>query len=245
MTRLGIVVALAAEARTLGVRSGGRDEISVLPSGVMACVAGIGGARAHSAAERLLRAGANALLSWGTAAALSPELAPGQVLLPGLVLSADGSPTRVSAALRRQLHRRLATRFSLVDQALISTNEILAGPADKQRIFGDSAAVAADMESAAVADAAVGADVPFAALRVVADAANTRVPSWIAGEIDEYGRLRGASTLSLLIRHPDDWFRLGRLAVDFYTALRVLRAIFRSGCCADLERDRSEGSGHA
>ena len=41
MTRLGIVVALAAEARTLGVRSYRSDEIMTLSRQVLVCVSGI------------------------------------------------------------------------------------------------------------------------------------------------------------------------------------------------------------
>ncbi len=235
MTRLGIVVALAAEAHTLGVRSYRSDEIMTLSRQVLMCVSGIGPARARAAGGRLLAHGANALLSWGTAVALDSELAPGHLLLPRSVLDADRSPEPISPDWQQQLYGQLSARFPVTDRPMIATDRVLTRPAQKRHLFAESGAVAADMESAELAAVAREAGVPFVVLRAIADSVDTNIPDWIAGKIDGFGRVRIASMLLPLIMHPMDWVGIAGLARDFRAALNALKTILRDGDCADLK----------
>lgn len=235
MTRLGIVVALAAEARTLGLSRYRRSELIPLSQQVVVCVSGIGPARARVAGERLIAHGADAILSWGTAAALDNKLAPGHLVLPHSVVSTDRDPGPVSRDWRQQLHDRLGARFPVSDQPLLETNHVLVQPAQKQRLFQESGAAAADMESAELSAVARDAAVPFAALRVIADSADTTIPQWITGSIDSFGRVRLVSMLLPFITHPADWPGILRLARDFRAAFNTLHAIGADGACAELK----------
>ncbi|MFN7174685.1 MAG: hypothetical protein ACK4MT_08280, partial [Thermaurantiacus tibetensis] len=84
-TRVGIVCGLASEAAALGLPgvavSGARPEM----------------AEAH--ARRLAAEGAEALLSVGLAGALAPGLAPGDLLVPARVVTAEGRGFEADAAL--------------------------------------------------------------------------------------------------------------------------------------------------
>lgn len=235
MTRLGIVVALAAEARTLGLHRYRRSGMMTLSHQVIVCISGIGPARARAAGERLLAHGANALLSWGTAAALDSELAPGQLLLPRSVLCGDLEPGPVSRDWRRQLHGKLCARFPINDKPLIAVDQVLVEPEQKRRLLAETGAVAADMESAELSIVARDAGVPFAVLRTIADSAVTTVPNWIAQGIDGFGRLRIASVLLPLIMRPEDWPDVAALAKDFRAALKTLKAIGADGHYVDLK----------
>ena len=234
MTRLGIVVALAAEARTLGLHSYRSDDIMTLSHQVLVCVSGVGPAAARMAGSRLLAHGANALLSWGTAVALDSKLTAGHLLVPSRVLGIDRQPLPVSRGWQQQLHRQLSMRFAVNDRPLIATQRILTRPAQKRLLFDESGAVAADMESAELAFVASEAGVPFAALRAVADRVDSDIPDWITGSIDGYGRVRITSILLPLIVHPADWPDVVGLARDFRLATNTLKAIRRDGDCADL-----------
>lgn len=229
MTRLGIVVALSAEARALGLRGHAGEEITTAGGDVMVCISGIGAARARAAGQRLLALGANSLLSWGTAVALDPALGPGQLLLPSQVLQADRTPLPISTDWQQQLCGHLKKRFAVSDQPLINTDVVLARPDDKQRLFAESGAGAADMESAAVAKLARDAGVRFVIVRAIADTVTTKFPAWTNNIIDEYGRVRPASLLLPLLLHPADWLSFFRLARDFSTALNTLRAVLQDG----------------
>ena len=235
MTRLGIVVALAAEARTLGVRSYRSGQIMTLSHQVLVCVSGIGPARARAAGGRLLAHGANALLSWGTAVALDSDLAPGHLLLPRSILDADRSPEPISPDWQQKLYGQLSARFPITDRPMIGTLRVLTRPAQKRHLFAESGAVAADMESAELAAVAREAGVPFVVLRAIADSVDTNIPDWIAGKIDGFGRVRIASMLLPLIMHPTDWVGIAGLARDFRAALNALKTILRDGNCADLK----------
>ena len=84
--RLGIVIALDAEARTLAGRTGhflSHDSYQVM-------VSGPGPQRAEAAARALLAAGCDALMSFGLAGGLAPHLRPGALVLAERVLSAQG-----------------------------------------------------------------------------------------------------------------------------------------------------------
>ena len=235
MARLGIVVALAAEARTLGLRGHRSNEIMTLSHQVMVCVSGIGPARTRAAGGRLLAHGANALLSWGTAVALDSQLAPGQLLIPRSVLNANREPALVSSDWQQQLYGQLSARFPITERPLIATDRVLTRPAQKRRLFAESGAVAADMESAELALLAREAGVPFVVLRAIADSVDTIFPDWIVDRIDGFGRVRIASMLLLLIMHPAAWPGVAGLARDFRTATNALKSILKEGNSADLK----------
>ena len=76
---LGIVAALEMEGRW------------ILASEPLVEVSGGGEERARAAAHSLLERGASALVSWGVAGGLDPELEPGSVVLPDAVVHTDGS----------------------------------------------------------------------------------------------------------------------------------------------------------
>ncbi len=237
MTQLGIVVALAAEARSLGVHRSCGSEIMPLSRRAFVCVSGIGAAAARLAGERLLAQGANALLSWGTAAALDSQLAPGQLLLPQAVLTTDGLAMPVCRQWQQQLYRKFSERIPVCVQPLIATDRVLTRPNDKRQLFNQSGAVAADMESAAVAGVALDAGVPYAAVRAIADSADTVIPQWVTRCIDSFGRIRIASALPSLLAHPADWYRLAALARDFRAAQTTLGVVAENKDCTDLIPD--------
>ena len=67
MNRVGVVTALAAEARTLGKAVRRRDGLASLGDGTLLAVGGMGGEFAAGAARRLVDAGVAGLLVGGCA----------------------------------------------------------------------------------------------------------------------------------------------------------------------------------
>src|ERR1043166_3029832 len=97
-TSIGIVAALTREARTLTRARLIPGDIEKISPHLLVCVSGMGASRARVAAQALLNAGASALMSWGVAASLVPELKSGTLVLPRLVFAADGVAMPVDAA---------------------------------------------------------------------------------------------------------------------------------------------------
>jgi hypothetical protein len=172
----------------------------------------------------LLGAGATALLSFGTVAALDERLASGTLLLPHAVLG-RGETIQVTGSWQRQLCQQLQSNFVIDTGTLVSVDRVVTGAAQKRSLFERTRAVAADRESAALAALARDAALPFLVLRSVADSANTTVPEWLGGVIDKQGRIRVASLLPKLLTRVDDWRRLAILGREFHRARTALRKV--------------------
>ncbi|MBN1379353.1 MAG: hypothetical protein JXA04_08960 [Gammaproteobacteria bacterium] len=181
---LGIVCASAYEAKPLIHRNTVSGKIySVGPTSFLA-VSGSGAANATQAAEVLLSKGAEALMSWGLAAGLKPGLLAGDVVLAEELL-VDCVSFPVSRSWRKALRKRLADFTRVYDGPLLQNDSLLTRPTDKQLLYDSCAAIAADRESAAVAEIAKKARVPFMALKVIADSAQLRIPAVLATSLAE------------------------------------------------------------
>ncbi len=226
LTRLGVVVALPAEARTLlkePIQLGGR---AALGDGfVQLC--GIGTARARDAASALLEAGATALLSWGTCGGLDTALAAGSLVLPETVVSSTGAVFGVEPAWRERVSRCLARHIDYSHGPLVESRSVLGRPADKSALSRATGAVAVDMESAAVAEVARTAGVPFLIVRAVLDPAKRTIPVGILRAADPYGRVRGLPLLQALLSRPHTLIDLWQLRSDLRAAQATLASVAR------------------
>ena len=224
---IGIVAALPLEARCLlGRKVKPGERISLDDAGWMQ-VSGIGREKARSAAYSLLDAGATALLSWGVSGGLDPQLLPGTLVLPRQIHAADRNLFPVDEAWRRRIHACVFRHVRVSDGALIEALAVIASPAQKRSLAQASGAVAVDMESAAVGQAAKQAGVPFVAVRAVVDTADSTLPRSVLRANDEYGRLRIAKLLFSLISHPADLGALIGLSKNFRAAQATLQITAR------------------
>jgi adenosylhomocysteine nucleosidase len=206
---VGVIAALPAEGRGLA------DPLLVR-------ISGVGAAAAATACDALVAAGARALVSWGSAAGLDPELAPGTLVLADRIIgSTAGRPDREWAD---RIALAMRGRVRVVRGALACPPAVLRTPAEK-RALAALGAVAADMESGAVAEAARRAGVPWVAVRVIADDATTTVPGSVAASIDDEGRVRLGRLFGALLRQPGDVLALPGLASGFRRATETLRAV--------------------
>lgn len=223
---LGIVVALRDEARALTRTPPPLGRLYELRPGVLLYVCGIGAERAQAAARRLRAAGAAALLSWGTAGALDPALPRAAIVLPDAVLAPDGGAYPVDPAWRARLQARVhaaAPELVLRTGLLQASASVLADAAAKAACRQRHAALAVDMESAAVAEAAAEAGLPFMAVRSIVDTAAETLPPAALLALDEAGRLRPWALAGYLLRHPRELPQLQALGGHFQTARRALR----------------------
>jgi adenosylhomocysteine nucleosidase len=199
---IGVVVGLAAEAR-LAQRLGWRVAI------------GGGTAEgAEAAAERLIGSGAGALVSFGFAGGLDPNLRAGTILVPSTVLL-DGASYPADRELMHHLggatqHRILAARCVAVS---VET---------KRRLYRETAAAAVDLESGAVARAAMAHGMPFAVLRAICDPAEGCLPPAAIAALDARGAIGVWRVLASVAEHPTQVPALLRLAADAAVARRAL-----------------------
>lgn len=188
----------------------------------------MGAPSAALAARELVEQGVRALMSWGTCGALVSALHPGTVVVPRTVLNGNGVAYPVEPEWRNRLCRQIIIEGLPISVGhLLSVERPIMRVADKASAHAVTAAVAVDMESAAVAEVAAAAELPFLALRAVVDCANQALPEVVLSGCDIYGRPRKLAWLAAITLHPIQAFQLAELAKSFSAAKQSLRRVSR------------------
>jgi adenosylhomocysteine nucleosidase len=222
---LGVVAALAPEARTLSGRPPRDGRPYRTPKGALVVVSGPGAGKARRAAEELVEAGACALASWGCAGALDPALLPGGLVVPEAVACPEGRVLRVHPAWRERLCEHLLPYLPIHSGILVQSPSVLGGFEAKAEVRAQTGGAAVDMESAAVAEVARTVGVPFLAVRAVVDAATASVPEAARCGVNGSGKVAAGPLLRSLVRDPGSLFLLVRLGFGFRAALRTLARV--------------------
>jgi adenosylhomocysteine nucleosidase len=227
MSRVAIVAAMEREVAPLirgwkvrEIEQDGRRYRTFERGDIVLICGGIGAEAARRAAEAVIQdAQPLRVLSVGFAGALDSTLKVADVFVPHFVVNAsDGARTDTGAG-----EGTLVSFSSVADQG------------QKQRLGQAYAAVAVDMEAAAVAQGAQSRGVRFAALKAVSDAADFVMPpmrQFVATD----GQFRTAAFAGHVAVRPWYWWRTVVLARNSTRASRAL-------CAAIVEYLKHESSG--
>jgi adenosylhomocysteine nucleosidase len=213
---VAVIAALGLERASLRKAGAARAGINVVQSGP-------GPKRAAQAASAAVASGASALVSWGLAGALVARLAPGTVVLPHRVRGEGGQVFFADREWHAALARGLLGVLEPCFDDLVTVPAALATPASKAASAVDGA-VAADMESAAIAQVATRAGARFVALRVIVDAAHDSLPGNAERWIDERGERRLAAALAAAFK-PVQWRELWILGQRYRRARQTLERL--------------------
>ena len=200
------------------------SELALLGEGSLLALSGIGRAAASAAAQALVDAGVSALMSFGMAGGLDPQLEPGNVVIPCELLSSDGARYAASQAWREQVAAAIRPLCAVTDGHLLTSSHAIETPADKAAAFRDTGAAAVDMESAAVAEIAAKHNLPFIAVRAIVDTAADALPRAVVAA-SRAGSVRIARLIGGLILAPREIVALIRLAQRYRIAMRTLHTI--------------------
>ena len=226
-TKLAIIVALAVERACLrDMRDLRRRDVAIAQSGP-------GARHATSAAAAAVASGATALMSFGLAGALDAKLRPGAVVIPERIVTPEPRIVVTDTDWRRRIREALAGKFDIAERPLLSSERVLGDPMLKAEAARVHAAIACDLESAAIGCVAAEAHVPFVALRVVADAAEDCLPQAVEAWVDADGNNRIGPFLRAL-SNPSQWRPISTLVNRFGVARRTLTAVARHLESADF-----------
>ncbi len=220
----GIIVALPEELQTLTSRKLGQGECLQLGDDILLAYAGAGPINAGKTARMLIEQGADRLISWGCAAALSPQLKPGNLVIAEQVLF-DQQSLETDKRWSHKLRSRLSEKLVVSGGNLVTEHRIVASSADKQAIHLSSGANALDMESGAIAKVAVEANMPCLVLRAIADPVGMDLPQAVVHALDEQGRVQLGKLLRYVVTHPWEIPGLIRLGLHFRAAQNTLKTI--------------------
>ncbi len=213
MKPVGIVTGLRLEARI--ARRGA--------AGARVACRGMGSKRAREAAEELVRAGAGGLVSFGMAGGLTEGARPGMVIVPAAVVTESGGMIATDTLWRERLNGLLRGRVRLLEGTLASVRRPLPGYLDKASAWARTQAVAADMESAAVAAVARRSGLPFVALRAISDPVDFNLPHAALAAMGKDGALKPWRLALSLWRQPRQLGPLRELAGHAAAAREALR----------------------
>lgn len=222
---IGIVAALPSETAMFArLRAGGR---MTQASGHRLALSGMGADRAAATATELVSEGADALVSWGSAAGLDPALSAGTLTLPARITAANHDQYTTHDGWRRRIASNLASECRLAgDVTLAEAPHVLATIQDKSSLARSTFAAAADMESAAIARVAAAHGVPLLVVRAIADDAHTPLPASARAAVADNGQLTPWKLIRTLITAPGGLHTelrgLKHIATGFRSAQRSL-----------------------
>ena len=199
--KLGVITGMQFEDEIARKASRNNDRI------LIACN-GPGPDAAKTAAETLIKKGANCLISFGIAGALDPALRPGNVIIPSSIKTENGifeADQNLIKDIRKDIYA--------IENMMFSSKSIISSSTEKNALFNQTRANAVDMESGAVAQAATHHTLPFIALRVIADPATQALPRTAQAGARADGSVTIWPVIGALLKRPwelPDLIRLGR-----------------------------------
>lgn len=219
----GIVVALPEELSTLTRQKIGKGCCAFIAPNILVARSGAGPENARAAAESLLSEGAKRLISWGCAAALVGNLAPGTLTLVDSLRSEQGHPLDIRSDWLSRVRTRLSALQPHTDGSLAESATIVATATAKADLHRRMQATVLDMETVAVAQIARQHGIPFLALRVVADPAGMDLPKAVTHSLNQAGEVVLSRLLSYLLGHPYELSGLIKLGRHFNAAQKTLK----------------------
>ena len=212
MNKLGIICALRSEARWFTPGTLPAQQPVELNDKAVLVLSGMGRERARQAAQALAEAGADCLAGFGSAGALAPSLSPGDLVLAAEIHEA-GRKFSVDPGLGETLMKWLSGNgFGVHNGPLACAAQPLASVEAKRELSARTGALAVDMESAGVFEAAQRNGLPAFALRVILDAAHVALPDAALRRIDEFGEVDARGLALDLARSPGQIPAVARLA---------------------------------
>lgn len=200
---IGFVTGLTAEAR-IAARSGSP-----------VCAGGGTPYGAEHAARRLVAEGVQALVSFGLAGGLDPDLRPGALVVPVSVVENGVTYTADPA---------LAARFGGPTPHRLLAGDVVVPDAVSKRAARSIGVAAVDLESGAVARVAAEHGLPFAVVRAICDPAERDLPPAAMVALDKKGAIGLMRVLGSLLRHPSQFGTLLALGGDVARARQTLIA---------------------
>lgn len=221
----GIVVALPEELGTLTSKKIDKGCCVFIADSIVLAYSGAGAGNAKTASELLLAQGATQLISWGCAAALDEYLKPGDLVLADRLTDAEGARIDSDPDWHSHTTNLLSPQLKVHIGTLTGSNRIVATGKDKQQLHRQTGAIALDMESIAIAKVAGQHNLPFLAIRTIADPANMDLPKAISHALNDQGDIVLAKLLLFIALHPAEIPGLIKLGLHFNAAKNTLKLI--------------------
>jgi adenosylhomocysteine nucleosidase len=203
---------------TILIATGLKREAQILGGPGLQAIPGGGRVGALEAALLAAAEGADAIVSLGIGGALAAGLQPGDWVVARDIV-ADGLSTPTNAAWTVTIAERLAGART---GAILGSDVMLTRATEKADAHRRHGALAVDMESHVAARVAARLGLPFAAARVVSDAADRDLPDAVKVGMTPDGGMALGAVLWALAKRPAQLPALIRAGREAETAFRAL-----------------------
>ena len=194
-----------------------REAALIASPGVKAVVSG-GDGEALLARLQAASGDVRAVVSVGVGGGLSPAVRVGDWVVADHVVEGDGGSLEVDAGLSDRFHKALTASAPPVHRGPIAAGGVIvATAADKAALHARTGALAVDMESHVAARFAAARGLPFAALRVISDAADHALPKAV-----------------MVSMRPDGGVNLAAVVISILKDTRQIPALIRTGREAEV-----------
>jgi len=181
-------------------------------------------ARLSASITEAIKAGCQGIVSFGICGGLAPHLKPGDCIVARSVVMND----RRLESHPEWTRRLLEAIPGSIHADIAGVTSPVTSPEDKRSMNVATGAVAVDMESFLSVDAAIEHDLPFAAVRVVADPSHRALPPAAIGTLLADGTPDLSAVMRSVLSQPSQLSSLIRLALDARAARATLMRL-RSG----------------
>lgn len=223
---IGLVTALRAEASCVSPAHIPFNAIMLVNDLAVLWLSGMGAQAARAAAEGLHQHGVTALVSFGVAGALDPNLKPGDLVLPDAIHAGTQFP--VNIAWRDWLQKLLPADVTVVNGILANSAVPLTGEKAKLKLAQATNACAVDMESGAIAAVAATAGIPFIAVRAIIDPIQFSPPEALLGAVYPDGGVNSMRLIALLLKRSVHVSTLLHMGAGMHAARKTLSRVIQS-----------------
>lgn len=221
----GIIVALPEELSTLTSKKIAKGCCVFIRDTLVLTCSGAGAENARIASELLIAQGATQLISWGCAGALDDSLNSGDVILADALIDAEGCQIDSHPDWHKAVKNLLTPYLKIRIGSLVESLTLVATVLDKNQLHSRTNAIAVDMETIAIAKVAVQNNLPFLAIRAIADPANMDLPKAISHALNNNGDIVLNKLLLFIALHPSEIPALIKLGLHFNAAKNSLKRI--------------------
>ncbi|WP_394808623.1 phosphorylase [Nitrosomonas sp.] len=222
---IGLITALRAEASCVSSAHVPFNATILVDDLAVLWLSGMGAQAARTAAEGLHQHGVTALVSFGVAGALSPDLKPGDLVLPDAI-HVD-TQLSVNIAWRDRLQNLLPADITVQNGILANSDMPLTGTKAKLDLAQATGACAVDMESAAIAAVAAAAGIPFIAVRAIIDPLQFSPPGALLGAVYPDGRVNPIRLTALILKRSVHLTTLMQMGAGMRAARKTLSRVIQ------------------
>jgi adenosylhomocysteine nucleosidase len=219
----GIIIALPEELSTLTTKKIAPGECALISENTLVAHAGTGPNNAIKATELLLAKGSTKLISWGCAAALDHSLNAGDLCLPKIIIAENQQRYPTHSDWQQHTTKLLSELQAIHSDPLSESHSLVSTRSEKKVLRDAFGSVALDMESAAIAEIAQKANIPYLVIRAIADPSDMDMPDAIPYALNNEGTVDIKKLIIYLLTHPDEIPSLIKLGIAFQSARRTLK----------------------